>query len=177
MSKWNNQTIRDVERESIRDFVRRMAADFMVGGRVLDVGSGQQPYREIVERYGSSYEAYDSTGFPASTVKDDAHFVSPAAHAYDAILCTQVIQYVRYPAMWLDQLKQWLTSDGALVLTYPTCWDEVEAEDMFRYTRAGMQVLLASRGWDVLVSEHRACVDLGGFKFWLGGGVVARPKA
>lgn len=177
MSKWDNQSIRDAERESIRDFVRRMASEFMVGGRVLDVGAGREPYRELVERYGASYEAYDSREFPGTTVADvDRHWVSPADGAYDVILCTQVLQYVRYPAMFLDQLKRWLVPGGMLVLTYPTCWDEVEAEDLFRYTKAGMQQLLASRGWDVVVSERRAYVELGGFKFWLGGGIVAQAK-
>lgn len=172
--KWDGTRIRELERSSIREFLE--SCPELVGRRVLDVGSGMEPYRDLVEGMGSEYDPYDQPYFPGSTVKE-SHSTRPATEAYGAVLCTQVIQYVPYPAEFLDLVATYLEPGGHLVITYPTCWDEVEAEDLFRYTKCGMGRLLTAGGWTLIRNEHRAHVPVGNFKFWLGGGAVAvRPS-
>lgn len=171
--KWDGTRIRDLERSSIRDFVA--SCPELSGRRVLDVGAGKQPYRDVVEAMGSEYEPFDRADFPASTVTE-SHSTFPPAGAFGAVLCTQVIQYVSYPAEFLTLLASYLEPGGHLVITYPTCWDEIEVDDLFRYTKAGMGRLLVAGGWDLVRNEHRAHVPVGTFKFFLGGGAVAgRP--
>jgi SAM-dependent methyltransferase len=161
---WNNDTIRELERASIRQFVGECRA--LLAGRVLDFGAGKpetcrepQPYRDLVSGYYVPYEP------------GDEHLLD--CRSFAAVLCTQVLQYVADPLATLLLIGNCLTTNGHLVMTYPTCWDEVEATDLWRFTKAGMEKLLNRAGFRVLVHQRRAEIALGGFCFPLGYGVVA----
>ena len=167
--------LRDYERASIRAFVQQAADDGYLSGRVLDYGCGKQPYRDIVEAAGGEYHGFDLARFQANVSGEDmgaseltmSPFWWPIAppilghRAYDAILCTQVLQYVEDPADLLGDLR-WqenharLEHPFALVLTYPTNWPEVEPEDLHRFTKAGMERLLTEAGFEIVRHERRA---------------------
>jgi|GEM_PF-2541641 len=162
---WNQHTVRELERTSIRRFMEQHGR-YIYGGRVLDFGAGKpetcrtpQPYRDLVH---GDYVPYDE-GDPW-----------PAGALFDAVICTQVMQYLVDPKVWLGRLFGVLKPGGYLVMTYPTNWDEVEVNDFWRFTKAGMEVLLFQAGFDIVRHERRASIDLGGFRFPLGYGVVAQ---
>ena len=174
-SDWNNQTVREVERQSIREFVVSCAP--YLDGRVLDYGCGKQPYRDVVEAAGGEYHGFDRAKFPANVSGEDVGERDPLApppDAWDAILCNQVVQYVPRVFLLLRAFRLSLAEGGHLVLTYPTTWAEVEPEDLHRFTRAGMERLIAAAGLYVERHEERAAIDLGGFRLPLGYGCLAR---
>jgi len=135
-------------------------------GRVIDFGAGKQPYKDLV----------DGEYFPIDRSYIDGPSLGSilAAGPVDAIMCNQVLQYVERPGQMLAQFRAWLRPGGHLVMTYPTNWDEVEASDLWRFTRAGMETLLADARLHLVHHERRAAVELNGFCFPLGYGVVAR---
>jgi SAM-dependent methyltransferase len=156
--QWNNDTVRQLERSSIRSFMERNRQ--YLKGRVLDFGAGKQPYRDLVD---------------GEYVPFETNELAPPRGDFDCIMCNQVIQYIRWPGELLDEFCGLLsTRKGHLVMTSPLCWDEVEATDLWRFTKAGMEMLLSRNRWSVLVHERRAEIDLNGFKFPLGYGLVAR---
>lgn len=169
---WNNQTVRSLERESIRAFVESCAP--LLTGRVLDYGCGKQPYRDVVEQAGGEYVPYDRADFPANVSGEDLGDDRVFHRDFDAVLCTQVAQYWPTPENQLRWLNDSVAAGGWLVMTFPTNWDEVETADLFRYTAQGMGHLLSLSGWTVERMERRAEITLGGFRFPLGYGVVAR---
>lgn len=167
----NNTSVRLVERASIRAFIEQCSD--LLGGRVLDYGCGKQPYRDIVERVGGEYFAYDRVAFPANISGEDVgEEIQPGA--YDTIICTQVAQYWPAPHRTLAYLHNLLGLRGHLVMTYPTTWAEVESADLWRYTRHGMNRLLEGAGFTVELHDVRAEIDLRGFRLPLGYGVVAK---
>jgi SAM-dependent methyltransferase len=155
--------IREIEVDSLRKFVE--AQRRYLRGRVLDFGAGKpgtcrqpQPYRDLIE---GEYVPYDL---------GDQEPAGP----FDAILCTQVIQYLDEPLWQLGWFRAALRRGGYLVMTWPTNWDEVEESDRWRFTKSGMQRLFdCAGGWRVLVCERRAEVKVGAFTFPLGYGVAA----
>lgn len=160
---WNSHTIRDLEKRSIEQFVKENGC--YLKGRVLDFGAGKpgtcakpQPYKEYIS---GEYWPMD---------KDD---VFPGGQ-FDAILCTQVLQYLPDFVEAFNMFAHWLKPGGHLVITYPTNWDEVESTDLFRFTQAGMTRLIEYSGLVILKHDRRAQIELGNFKFPLGYGVVAR---
>lgn len=165
--KWDFHTIRTLERLSIRAFMERHSG--YLQGRVLDFGAGTpttsnqvQPYKDLVQGEYLPVEPGDSR----------FHIAPPP---YDAIICTQVMQYCNHPRFVISEFYKWLIErSGYLVMTYPTNWDEVEDTDLWRFTKAGMERLLIGEGFSILHHERRAEINLGGFRFPLGYGVVAR---
>ena len=161
-SQMNPVTIREIEIASIRDYVVKNAS--YLRGRVLDFGAGKagtcrqpQPYRGLVQ---GEYFPFD--------VGDE---LPPGP--FDAVLMTQVIQYLPDPRQTLSQLESLLRSGAALVITGPTNWAEVEETDLWRFTRSGIRVLLETAGFHVLDVQQRAQIDVGGFVMSLGWGAVA----
>lgn len=168
--------LREIERESIREFVYSAREEF-AGRSVMDVGAGQQPYRDIVEEAGGEYVPYDAPSFPASCTRYDTTGQA-FGRRFGAFLCTQVAQYVEDPRGFFEYLRVNYAAPGAvMVMTYPTNWPEVEWEDLHRFTKSGMGRILVQAGWAVERHETRAFVQ------WmtadaptvaLGYGVVAR---
>jgi len=152
-----NDPVRRIERASIRTFMLKHRE--LLSGCVLDFGAGKQPYRDLVK---GEYVPYEPPG-----ELDQERF--------DAAMCNQVMQYVLNPPVALYGIRKALKPGGHLLLTYPTNWAEVEATDLCRFTRAGMERLLDGAGFNVIAHELRAEVVVAGtFRFALGYGAVAR---
>jgi len=172
--------LRTLERDSIRSFVQSAADDGYLSGRVLDYGCGKQPYRDIVEVAGGEYQGYDRADFPASVTDDDIGlgdpwWDDPEEWGFGALLCTQVLQYVPDESEMLEEFRYYLREQhGALVLTYPTHWPEVEPGDLQRFTKAGMERLLTEAGFAIIRHQRRAEIRCLGETFALGYGVIAR---
>ncbi len=164
--------IRELERASIRSFVTSCAEHFT--GTVLDYGCGLQPYRDIVEAAGGLYVPHDRVGYPANVSGENVGQDEPLQSRYQAILCNQVLQYVPEPYELLLSFAAALQDGGHLVITGPTNWPEVESDDLFRYTQAGIEKLLRWAGFDVVRLEQRAHVEVFGVTFSLGWGALAR---
>ena len=159
--QWNNDTVRALERRSIRTFMERNR-DYL-RGRVLDFGAGKQPYRDLVQGKYVPLERGDD--------------LPSGEEGFDCIICNQVFQYLEQPSGVLGRFNEWLyPTKGYLVMSYATNWDEVESEDLFRFTKKGMEFLLARSKFEVVAHERRAEINLNGFKFPLGYGVVARAS-
>lgn len=168
--------IRQLEKESIRAFVQQAADDGLLSGRVIDIGSGRQPYREIVETAGGEYVPYDSPTFPASLASRDTTGESWGCD-FDAALCLQVIQYQEDPEEFLNGIRyQRLAQEhGVLLLTWPSAWPEVEQEDLRRYTRMGMNRILVDSGFSIVQIVQRGQFEFGKDSRWcLGWGAICR---
>lgn len=174
LTDWNNDSIRVLERQSIRDFLR--ANRKYLRGRVLDVGCGKQPYRGIVEEAGGRYYGFDRPEFPGSVAPEAVGIGDPLDDTWDAVMMTQVLQYVLFPPVLLARIEEALKPGGALVMTGPTNWAEVEPADLWRFTLSGVRVLMHRAELDIEILESRASVSIGGFAMSLGWGVVARKR-
>lgn len=160
IEQWNNDSVRVLERSSIRAFMERNRQ--YLRGRVLDFGAGKQPYRDLVE--GEYVPLDQGETFPTGT--------------FDCVMCNQVIQYLHDPGHFPVLVHGLLSARrGYLVMTYPTNWDEVENTDFWRFTKSGMELLLRhSADFEIVSHERRAEINLNGFKFPLGYGLVARAR-
>lgn len=168
---WNNDTIRQIEHESIRRFVRECGEDGYLSGRTLDFGCGTSPYREYVT---GDYVGYDRVKFPGNVSLQDVGTFNPFSETFDAILCNQVLQYCGNVEELLGAFYALLEDRrGNLVLTIGTNWAEVEPDDLHRHTKAGIERLLKASGFSIERSYRRAEINVGGFCLALGYAIVA----
>jgi len=164
-----------IENDSIRKWLHSVADEGYFKGPVLDYGCGRSPYRRLVEEHGGEYIGFDRAAYPANLgVGNVGPDLDPAV-TYDAVLMTQVIQYVLRPDELLADIGQYtVRMGGYLVMTYPTNWPEVQEVDRWRFTKAGMETLLDEAGFTILRHDRRATVHTTGYEWALGYGCVAR---
>lgn len=174
--------LREAEANSIIQFVGQAALDGYFSGRVLDYGCGKQPYRGIVEAAGGQYDGFDQADFPANVsgvdvlVEDEELGSQMPYEDYDAVLCTQVIQYVPNTHDFFIVLRSYISQKkGVLVMTYPTNWPEVEQADLHRFTKAGMERLFSEAGFTIERHEWRhGFRSPSGESFAAGYGIIGR---
>lgn len=166
--------LRELERESLRAFIESCAGYFT--GRVLDLGCGMSPYRDVVQAAGGVHVPYDRARLPGNAsggdIGDEIHVF--AADLFDTVLMTQVLQYSATPLRLLAGIHQLLHRDGVLVMTTGLTWPEVETADLCRWTGAGLRWLLFEAGFELESLRSRGDVVAGGERVSLGYGLIAK---
>ena len=129
--------------------IARLAPE--LGGEMLDVGCGQQPYAS----YFKNVARQRACDFDAS--RGDVDFACPAhdiplpAAALDSILCTEVLEHVPDPRAVWHEFARVLKPGGKVLLTAPMYWpSHEEPHDFFRHTRFGLQRMAEDAGFEVV---------------------------
>ncbi len=135
-------------------------------GRLLDVGCGTKPYREV---FADVVEEHIGIDFPSSVSSNkesknvEVYSILPYLpfknEAFDTVLATEVLEHVPEPSFAFDEIKRVLKKKGVLILTTPQSWGLHETpHDYYRYTRYGLKHLAEKNNFDVLFIK-----PLGGF--------------
>jgi SAM-dependent methyltransferase len=132
-------------------------------GRMLDVGCGTKPYRELFSST-SDYVGLE-IDTPENRVAKRADFfydgnTFPFEDAsYDGVVCNQVLEHVFNPDQFLLEILRVLKPGGDLLLTVPFVWDEHEQPwDYARYSSFGLRSLLERNGF-VVVEQRKTNAD------------------
>jgi SAM-dependent methyltransferase len=147
-------------RRPILQAVSRFAGQLPRGSRVLDAGAGNAPYAELFEHC-----AYVTADWPQS-VHEGARQADIVAsleelpvpdEAFDAVLCTEVLEHIAEPGRVLAELHRVLAPRGRLCVTTPFAWPlHEEPFDFYRYTPFALSHLLEQAGFAEVSIEHRA---------------------
>lgn len=172
--------IRELERHSIERFLLTQVKK--LGGQVLDIGCGKQPYRHIVENSGGTYYGYDRPGLPGSVVHEDVGEYWDLHDEVDTIIMTQVWQYIPMDSLqhmlYMLGSGDWsLKRGGWFLVTGPTNWPVTEPADLHRFTANGVRQLLKDSLFEIELVEERAVLDFHGTRWPLGFQAVARSRA
>jgi SAM-dependent methyltransferase len=125
-----------------------------VRGGLLDVGCGAQPYRRLLPpdvRYLGIDRAETRDAFEYS-VPDTLYYAGDRWPVDDAsmdwVLCSEVLEHVEQPAVFLAEAFRCLKPGGRLLLTVPFSarWHYIP-HDYWRYTPSGLRVLLEGAGF------------------------------
>jgi SAM-dependent methyltransferase len=135
----------------------------MLRGRLLDVGCGQKPYRQLfaVDEYiGLELDTPENRARKQADHYYDGIRLPFPDESFDSVLCNQVLEHVFTPEDFLSEIRRVLKPGGKLLLTVPFVWDEHEQPwDYARYTTFGLKHLLEKTGF-VVAEQHRVNADV-----------------
>jgi SAM-dependent methyltransferase len=139
-------------------------------GKILDVGCGQKPYRELFpgsEYIGLEIDTPENRAAKAADFFYDGKAFPFADAEFDSVLTNQVLEHVFNPGEFLGEIHRVLAPGGNLLVTVPFAWDEHEQPwDYARYSSFGLRHLLESNGFDV-VESRKSVSDAGAvFQLW-----------
>lgn len=106
-------------------------------GKVLDVGCGTQPYRDLVP--GRVIGADIQPGPHVDVVIPTRGRWPFDDEQFDSLLCTQVLEHVQDPAAILREVRRVLRPGGAAVVSAPFAYHEHGSpHDYWRFSRHGL---------------------------------------
>lgn len=147
-----------INRRGLFNAIQRFASSISEDSKVLDVGCGIKPYRDLFKT--SSYTGidiqgggHDDTQKAADEFYDGVHIPFPE-QSFDAIICTQVLEHAEDPEELIKECGRVLAKNGALFISMPFMYPEHESPyDFRRFTRFEHQALLEKNGFTEITIE------------------------
>jgi SAM-dependent methyltransferase len=118
------------------------------GGRVLDYGCAELPYRHF---FGADidYVGADLPGNPHATIELASDGTLPVpSESFDAVMSTQVLEHVADPELHLREAHRVLTPGGRMLLsTHGIFVYHPDPDDYWRWTCAGLERAVTEAGF------------------------------
>ena len=130
-------------------------SDHVKEGKLLDVGCGSKPYKEIfdVDEYiGIDIEV---SGHDHSSSDIDMYYdgkeIPFSDNFFDHVFCSEVLEHVFNIDELLNEINRVLKDGGTFSFTCPFVWDEHEQPyDFARYTSSAIDHLLSKHGFELI---------------------------
>ena len=134
-------------RRTIKPYCKRL------GGRLLDVGCGRKPYKNLIPF--DMYVGMEYTASRAPDIVGDARKIPFRSEIFDSILCTEVLEHMNEPKQVIQEINRVLKLHGKLLLSAPMSWNlHYEPHDYYRFTKYGLVYLLEKHGFQILAIER-----------------------
>lgn len=123
-------------------------------GRLLDVGCGMKPYKDVYDEYVDEYlglEYSPDSGYRGNLADfcGDAAALPLADESIDTILCTEVLEHIHDPEGTIAEFARILRPGGTIITTAPFVFPVHDAYDFFRYSPDGIAVMMKRNGLTV----------------------------
>jgi 2-polyprenyl-3-methyl-5-hydroxy-6-metoxy-1,4-benzoquinol methylase len=142
--------VKGESRASVQYAVRKPLLDWLRaqdvrGLRVLDVGAGDRPYRELFP----DAVALDMPGNPHADLHGSVDAIPAEDASFDVVVCLQVLEHVPDPAAAVRELRRVVRPGGRVLLSthgvYPF---HPNPDDLWRWTHQGLERLfLTNAEW------------------------------
>lgn len=119
-------------------------------GKSLDIGSGRQPYADLIRAHGYKYESLDivENTVTSTTYIADAADIPIGSNSFDLVTSFQVLEHLPYPELSVLEWNRVLKPGGTLLVTtafyYPV---HGFPADYFRFTKEGISEILLRNGF------------------------------
>ncbi len=126
-------------------------------GRLLDVGCGEKPYRVYRPPHVTHWVGFDVPENPAADIHGHAEALPFEAQTFETVLCTEVLEHVKDPALVLREVHRVLCAGGHVILTTPFYWPlHEEPFDFFRFSPYALRHLFSEADLEIVRIEPLA---------------------
>jgi SAM-dependent methyltransferase len=121
------------------------------GGRLLDYGCGNMPYRDLFEQKFGEYVGADFPGNEMADLVIGSHGQLPVGNEqFDCVLSTQVLEHVVDTSFYLAEAYRVLKPGGSLILSTHGMWKyHPDPTDYRRWTSDGLRLEIHEAGFDI----------------------------
>lgn len=132
----------------------------VLGGKLLDVGCGQMPYRELMLSLNQNINQYVGLDLQSSSVHDvsiadlhwDGETIPAEDNSFDSAMATEVLEHSFYPKKTLQEIQRVLKPGAVFFFTVPFVWPLHEVPyDAYRYTPFSLKLQLEEAGFENIV--------------------------
>jgi SAM-dependent methyltransferase len=133
----------------------RAWAPLYLKGRMVDIGCGIKPYREMLKPHVREHVGVDHPDSLHDRSNVDASGTAYAIpfpdSAFDSALCTAVIEHLEEPEAALRECRRVLKPGACAIYSAPLIWHlHEEPRDFYRYTQYGLRYLFEKSGFEVM---------------------------
>jgi SAM-dependent methyltransferase len=121
-----------------------------IGGMLLDLGAGNQPFKEWYSPLAERCVAVDVAPAPGVDVLSLAAPLPFRSETFDTVLCTSVLEHVHDAEAAVSEIVRILKPGGRVLVTVPFLYPTHEAPyDFWRTTHWGLRSVLTRHGLEV----------------------------
>jgi len=139
----------------IHDHELQRCARCYLSGRLLDIGCGAKPYKEMLSSYVSEHIGLDRPQPFNPRAEIDligtAYEIPVENRYFDSALCTAALEHLAEPEIALRECNRVLKKGGVAVYTVPLLWQlHSEPWDYYRFTKYGLRHIFEKVGFEIL---------------------------
>ena len=139
----------------IHDKELKHFAALYLRGRLIDIGCGEKPYRQMLNSVVTEHIGVDHH----ETLHEKSHvdlfgtaYAIPADGAsFDSALCTAVLEHLEEPEMAVRECCRVLKPGGTAIYSVPFIWHlHEEPRDFYRFSKYGLKYLFEKCGFEIV---------------------------
>jgi SAM-dependent methyltransferase len=147
------------------------------GGRVLDYGCADRPYRQLLPA-DAEYMPADLPGNPEALVEVQPDGTVPVpGDSFDAVLSTQVLEHAQDPETYLAECFRVLRPGGRMLLsTHGIMVWHPDPVDHWRWTCGGLRHAVEQAGFEVVRFEGVVGLAATGIQLFQDSAIYSLPR-
>ena len=124
-------------------------------GRLLDIGCGAKPCKELLAPYVTEHLGVDhgvkQGGRDQVDMFGSAYRIPLQSESVDSVLCTAVLEHLEEPEQALRECHRVLVKGGVAIYTVPFIWHlHEEPRDFYRFSKYGLRYLFEKADFEIL---------------------------
>ena len=140
---------------SIHDRELKSSASRHLKGKLVDIGCGTKPYKDLLSTYIQEHIGVDheSTLHDKSNIDliGTAYQIPVEDASFDSALCTAVLEHLEEPEFALKECYRVLKTGSIAIYSVPFIWHlHEEPRDFYRYSKYGLKYLFEKTGFEIV---------------------------
>lgn len=124
-------------------------------GRLIDIGCGTKPYKNLLPPYLTEHIGVDhkDTLHDKSNIDrfGTAYNIPAEDSEFDCALCTAVLEHLEEPEQALRECHRVLKQGGVAIYSVPFIWHlHEEPRDFYRFSKYGLKYLFEKAGFEIV---------------------------